>query len=512
MRTKYSVYNSFTSLVSNCLTMILGFVSQAIFIRILGIEYLGLNGLFSNILTMLSFFELGVGNAIVYNMYKPIADNNEKQIKALMNFYKKAYNLIALTVFVVGMMIVPFINFFIGKVTVDVNIYAVYILFLVSTISTYLVAYKRSMLYANQRNYIINIIHLVYVIIMNVTQLLIVYITKNYYLYLIVKIVCQLIENIVISIITTKKYPILKEISNEKIDKKTEQDIKKKVKGLLCHKVGGSLVNGTDNIIISKFLGVFTVGLYANYELITRACNTMFSQIISSTTASIGNLLASKDNAKAFDVFKKIRFLNAWISIFTAVSILVIAQPFIKLWIGDNGLLPLFVLIVIVFNYFQKMQRSTYFAFKDSAGIWVEDKYVPLVESIINITVSIIGVKLIGLAGVFIGTIVSGLSYWCYSYPKYVYKNLFDRSYLDYFKETFGYIGLFLIIASLTFYVSTLIVVKNALLQVVVNTILCLVLPNILICLLFFKTEEFKYIISIFKKILGKFKSKKRIN
>ena len=506
MRTKYSIYNSISSLVSSSTTMLLGFIAQAIFIRILGYEYLGLNGLFTNVITMLSFFELGMGNAIVYNLYKPIADNDEKKIKALMNFYKKAYNVIALLVFGVGIIILPFIKVFVGEVTVDVNLYLVYLLFLLSTVSTYLISYKRSLLYANQKNYIVNIIHTIYMILLNVSQLVILYFTKNYYLYLGTKIGCQLIENIIISINANKLYPILKEINNEKLDKKTEKSIFNKVKGLLCHKVGGALVNGTDNIIISKFLGVYTVGLYANYELITRACNTMFGQMLTSTTASVGNLLASNDRSKAFTVFKKMRFLNFWISCFTATCILVIVQPFVKVWIGGEGLLPFVVVAFIVFNYFQKLQRNTYFAFKDSAGIWVEDKYVPLVESIINITVSIIGVKLIGLAGVFIGTIVSGLSYWCYSYPKYVYKKLFDRSYSNYYKETFGYIGLFIIIASLTYFISTLLVVKGALLQVVVNTILCLLLPNILICLLFFKTEEFKYIISIFNKILKKIK------
>lgn len=506
MRTKNSIYNSISSIISNITTMLLGFVAQGLFIRILGIEYLGLNGLFTNILTMLGFFELGIGNAIVFNLYKPIANNDTKKIKALMNFYKKAYNIIAFVVLLVGLIILPFIDFFVGKVTININIHFIYLLFLLSTISTYLIAYKRSLIYANQKNYIINFIHTIYTIVLNTTQIIVIFFTKNFYLYLIIKIACQIIENIVITLFSNKLYPYIKNNNTEVIDKKTEKNIFTKVKALLFHKIGYVLVAGTDNIIISKFLGVYTVGLYANYEMIVKACTTMFSQIISSTTASVGNLLASKDRSKAFEVFKKMRFLNFWISAFTGVSIFVIAQPFIKIWIGKKGLLSLFVLSFIVFNYFQKMQRSTYSTFKDSAGIWEDDKFVPLVEAAINIIVSIIGVKLIGLAGVFIGTIVSGLSYWCYSYPKYVYKKLFDRKYFDYYKETFGYIGLFLVIASLTFYVSTLIVVNNVLLQVVVNTLLCLVIPNLLICLLFFRSEEFKYIIFLFKKIFSKFK------
>lgn len=504
MRTKNSIYNSISSLISSSTAMIIGFVAQALFIRLLGIEYLGLNGLFTNVLTMLSLFELGVGNAIVYHLYKPIADGNETEVKVLMNFYKKAYNFIAFTVLVIGLIIVPFIPNIVGKVSVDINIYAVYLLFLISTISTYLVAYKRSLIYANQKNYLINFIHTAYLVIMNSIQLTLVFLTKNYYLYLGSKVFCQVAENIVISIICNKLYPFIKEKNTNKIDKKTEKDIFNKVKALLFHKVGAVLVNGTDNIIISKFLGVYTVGLYANYEMITKSCTNMFGQIISSTTASVGNLLTTGDTKKSFEIFKKIRFINFWVSAFTATCIFVIAQPFIKLWVGKECLLSIIILGVIVFNYFQKMQRSSYSTFKDSAGIWEEDKFVPLIEAVINIVVSIVMVKLIGLAGVFIGTIVSGLSLWCYSYPRFVYKKLFNRSYLDYAKETLGYILLFVSIAALTFYISSFIVLNNELLQVVVNTSLCLVIPNIIIILLFRKSDEFKYMIDIFKKMFKK--------
>ena len=511
MRTKYSIYNSISSIVSSFTTMILGFLAQSVFVRILGFEYLGLNGLFTNILTMLSFFELGIGNAIVYHLYKPIANGDKKTVKALMNFYKRAYNIIAVIVFVIGMILLPFVNIFVGKVTVDINVHFLFFLFLLSTVSTYLVAYKRSILYADQKNYIVNIIHTIYTIVLNITQLLMLYFTKNFYLYLIVKIVCQLLENIIITVFANKYYPLLKEKNNEKIDKDIEKDIFSKVKALLCHKVGSVVTNGTDNIIISKILGVVMVGIYSNYELLVRACTLMFGQIISSTTASVGNLLASKDRGKAFTIFKKIRFINFWISCFTATSLLVISQPFIKIWIGNNGLLPLSVVMVIVFNYFQKMQRHTYFAFKDSAGIWEEDKYVPIIEAVINLIISITLAKFIGLSGIILGTIISGFCYWFYSYPKFVYTKLFNRTYLDFFKETIGYILLFVVIALSTLFVSNLISLNSTLLQVIVNSCLCLLIPNICICVLFNKTNEYKYVKELFGKIFKKVFKKKKI-
>ena len=199
MRTSNSIRNSFSATLQTLVTMIVGFIAQTIFIRLLGAEYLGLNGLFTNILSMLSIFELGIGNAIVYNLYKPIADNDIGKIKSLMRFYKKAYNIIAILVLVFGLVIVPFLPLFVKNVTVDINITIVYILFLMSSVASYVLTYKRSLIYANQKNYIINYLHAGYIVILNVLQLLVLYLFKNYYIYLLLKIVCQLLENIILS-------------------------------------------------------------------------------------------------------------------------------------------------------------------------------------------------------------------------------------------------------------------------------------------------------------------------
>lgn len=504
MRTENSIKNSITSLLGNGISFIIAFIAQGLFIRILGVEYLGLNGLFANILTMLSIFELGIGNAIVYNLYKPIANNDKKNISALMNFYKKVYRIIALLIFISAILIMPFIKYMLKDVFVDVNIYIIYILFLCSTLTSYFMAYKRNLIIANQINYVINIIHMVYLISVNILQILLLYITKNYYLFLVVKIICQLLENIAISMYATKKFPYLLKNNNEKISKKTELDIFSRVKALIFHKVAGIIISGTDNILISKFFGLVSVGLYNNYYVIINGITIIFSQVISTSTASVGNLLVSERQEKRYDTFKKMRFLNAWISVFTAVALLLIIQPFISIWVGKEYQLEMFFVLVIVFNYFQKIQRQVYCTFKDSAGIWREDKYVPLVESALNIIFSIICLKMFGLTGIFIGTIISGLALWCYSYPKFVYKKLFNRSYIDYVKETVGYILLFVFIAIITYGVSLLVIVDNNLLQVIINTILCLIVPNMLMIIIFRKTENYKYFKELLFKIINK--------
>lgn len=508
MRTSNSVKNSITSAISYIIAIVIGLVAQALFIKILGAEYLGINGLFSNILTMLSIFDLGIGSAIVYNLYKPIAKNNIEEIKSLMLFYKKAYNLIALLIFLVGVVVIPFLPKIVGEISSDVNLYFVYILFLINTVSSYLMTYKRSLIIANQKNYIVNIVHIVYLLVINITRLILLYLTKDYYIYLSLTIVGQLLENFVITLIANRIYPFLLDKNVKPLNKKNEKDIFSKVKALIFHKIGSVIINGTDNVIISYFLGVATVGLYSSYTLIINPITNLFGQIISSTAASVGNLLVSENDKKIYEVFKKIRFLNFWLACFSGICLLVILQPFIELWIGKEYLLSMFVVVTIVFNYFQKMMRNTYNIFKDSAGIWREDKFVPLFESFLNIVFSIVLLKIFGLAGVFMGTIISGLALWCYSYPRFVYKKLFNRDYSKYAKETLGYILLFVVLSIVTYQVSILFIFKNLFLKFIVNTIIALVLPNLILFIWFRKTDNFKYFEKMVMNFLKKIKRK----
>ncbi len=508
MRTDNSIKNSITSMIGYIIKIAIGFISQTLFIKILSIEYLGLNGLFTNILYMLSFFELGFGSAIIYNLYKPVAEENIEAVKSLMKFYKKIYNIVAIAISIVGILIIPFLTKIVGEVSVDINIYVIYLLFLFQTVSSYLISYKKSLIYAHQKSYIINNVHMVCLVSFTAFRLLLLYLTKNYYIYLIISTAAQLIENIIGHIIANKLYPYLLDKNVNKLDPAIEKDIFKKVKALFFHKVGTVIVNGTDNIIISMFLGVTQVGLYSNYNLIITYIFNFLSNIITSTTASVGNLLASKEENRFFGVFKKIRFLNFWIAAFTATSILVIVQPFVKIWIGEEYILNIFVVIVLMLNYYQRTTRITYVTFKDSAGIWYEDRFIPILESIFNIVASIVLLKIFGLAGVFMGTIVSSLILWCYSYPKLVYKKIFKRNYINYAMETLGYLALFVAIAGACLGLSLILKVNNIYLQLVINTIISAIIPNLIMFLIFRKTENFKYFKGIVFNIINKFRLK----
>lgn len=500
-RKKSSFKNMITAVSSNVLTIIVGLVAQAVFIKILGSEYLGLNGLFSNVISMLGIVELGMGSAIIYNMYKPIAENDHEKIKSLMQFYKKSYRIITLIISIIGIMIIPFIKYIVDieSVTVDINVYLVYILFLLETICSYILSYKRSMLYADQKEYITNIIHMGYTILVNTMQLTFLYFTHDYYLYLIIKVMMRLVENIVISSYVNRRYSYLLDNKVTKLDSKTEKDIFQKIRALFFHKIGTFIVSGTDNIIISKYLGLVTVGLYSNYYMIINAVQTVINHIIQATRASVGNLLVTESKTKQFDIFNKIRFVNFWISCFSSICIFVIMDSFITIWIGYKFVLPTKVLLVLVINFFIVSSRSTYGAFKEAAGIFYEDRFVPIIESLLNIVLSIIFVKKFGLMGVFMGTIGSGLVLWCYSYPKYVYNKLFGRKIYDYMKETIYYFIIFILIAGFTYSLAILISFDNVYLQFISNVLIALIVPNVIMLLLFSKDESFKYFINMLK-------------
>ena len=372
------------------------------------------------------------------------------------------------------------------------NIYIVYILYLLSSLVSYFLTYKRSILYADQKKYIINYTHTFYLILLNFTQLLVLYLTKNYYLY------------IILNLIVNKQYPYLKRSTNDKILKETEKNIFQKIKGLFFHKVGNFFVWGTDNILLSYFFGVVQVGIYSNYSMIINSVSNLFQQFISATSASVGNLLVEKNTKKTQNIFRRIYFLNYWMVVFSSNCILIIIQPFVKIWVGQQYLLPIYIVIVLIVSFYQKMMRVTYDTFKESAGIWHEDRFIPIFESIFNIVFSIIFAKCLGLVGIFLGTIVSGFVLWFYSYPKFVFKKILNLSINEYSKINVKYFVTFSIITSTSYLLSTLYNPNIMIVKLIYNILISLVVPNVLMILIFFKDESFKYFLEMLKKCLIK--------
>ena len=413
--------------------------------------------------------------------------------------------MIALVILIIGIILLPFIPRIVGETTVTDNLRALFLMYLLNAIVSYLLTYKRSMLYASQKNYVISMIKSAVVILKNISQMLILLITKNFILFLIAQIICTILENLIINLSVNKKYPYIKDLTAVlDVDKKIKKDVMTKVKGLLFHKIGGFIVLGTDNIIISmtKGLGVIAVGMYNNYYMIINSAKTLFSTVINSLTASVGNLLIEKDKSKVRSIYQSMLLLNSWLFCFCSISIYCMIEPFIKIWIGEEYLLSKFVLIILVINLYVQGMRNTSNTFKEAAGIFYEDRFVPLIESIVNIAMSLILVQILGLGGVFVGTIASTMVLLLYSYPKYVYKLVLGGTYLEYFKLHIKHGLVTLIICLFTAYLSNFIIIPNVWLRLILNGILCLLVPNTLYFLFAMKMPEFDFYKQKLKTIL----------
>ena len=505
MRTKKSFRNILVAFINNILNIILGIVVQKVFLSVLGEEYLGLNGVFSNVLSLLAVAELGIGTAIIFKMYKPIHEKNYQELRKLMLYYKKCYIKILIVMTTIVLAIIPFLHLILGNTSnIRENIYLLYILFSIDILFSYILSYKKSILYADQKEYVSNIVHLGYLILMNGLQIYFLLSTKEYLIFLIIKIVCRVLENIIISIIVNKKYPFLKD-GKEELSISEKKDITKRIKFLFVHKMAGFVVTGTDTILISVFLGgLATVGYYSNYNLIVSSVTTVFNQIFISMTSSIGNLLVTEQSKKRLEVFHKIQFLDFWLFTFASVCIFCLIEPFITIWIGSEYLLSKFVLISLVLNFYMQGMRRCMMSFKEAAGIFYEDRFIPIIESLINLVASIIFLKLFGLPGVFLGTIASTLIVYLYSYPKCVYKPLFDDKGINYVKLMTKYLIISGIVLSITYGITTIFTIANPIIKLLVNLVICIIVPNIGLLIIYYKNPNLKYYLNLVKKIIKK--------
>lgn len=503
MRTNNSIRNIITALIGQILGIILSFIGRMVFINVLGTEYLGVNGLFTNVLSILSLAEMGVGSAIIYSLYKPLAINDTREIKALMHFYELAYRWIGITIFIVGIGVVPFLDYIIKDQPDIPHLTFIYLLFLINTVASYFFAYKRSLIIADQKNYITTIYRYGFYIILNVIQITILVTMKNFILFLIAQIVITILENLMVALKANSIYPFLREGEKVQLDRISRQEISKNVRAMMCHRIGGVIVNGTDNILISSFVGVIWVGLYSNYYLIINALNIIIGQIFSAVTASIGNLNAVESKEKSYYMYKRILFINFWIAGFCGISLWILFNPFIVLWIGEEYLFEKSLVIIIIVNFYITMVRKTTLVYRDAMGLFCHDRYKPLIEAVINIMVSVLLAPRLGIAGVFIGTFISTITTAFWVEPYILYKYGFERKVKDYFFRYTKYTLIILVTGIITHQICTVFTTVTWM-SLFSRAAVCLIAPNLIFLGCFYRTDEFKYFWNLFKGIMGK--------
>lgn len=500
-RIQKSIINVVFSMGSSVMILVLSFINRTIFVRTLSTEYLGLNGFFTNILSFLSLAELGIGSALNYTLYKPIKENNIEQIKSIMHLYKNLYTCIGIIVIAVGLSITPFLSFFINGMPENIShISLYYFLFVLNSGLSYFYTYKRALVICNQEEYILYITTTVCRIFLAAVQIVLLLTLKSYMLYLFTAIVFTFIDNVAISLISEKRYQYLGERSIKPLPKEYIDRIKKNVIALLFHKIGSAVVFSTDNIIISKFVGLAAVGLYSNYTLIVNSINTILGKIFGTLTASTGELIVSSDKRHIEQIFNDMLFANMWLYGWCGVCFLCLIQPFIILWLGNDYLMEKSVLVIIVLNFYITGMRKTVWVFKDAAGIYKQDQIKPVVEAIINLIVSILLVIKMGVSGVLIGTIVSNVL-WAFWYEAFIlYKYCFKSGMKNYVKKQFIYFGVWIIIASISYSVCD--ILSLGISGFILRVLICIFVPNILIIAAYSRINEFQYFKSIIIKVL----------
>lgn len=486
--------------IGNLITQLLGFILRGIFIAHLGDTLNGVNALYTSILSVLSMAELGIGTALNYSLYKPVAQKDYEKIKSYMLLYKKAYLIIGLVIAVLGLAISPFLPYLVKQpegVTVrDLTLY--YFIFLFNTVSSYFVAYKYSLVNAEQKNYIqTNIITITKMITVSL-QIIVILTTGNFYLYLLTAAAVELLQKIFVSIYLNRKYPYLREKNVQKLSKEETGEIVRKTKALVYHKVGDVARLQTDSMIISGFISVTVGGFVDNYKMVLNSAANVVNIIFNSVLSSFGNLIATESREKQYRLFKVYRFAACWIYGFASIGFAMLLTPLIHLWLGEEKTLGFFVVLCIIIDFYFKGERIVLSNFKTAAGVFEQDKYLSLIQGVVNLIISVALVQKIGVAGVYIGTILSGLIANI-TKPVIIYRVILNKPVKEYFVDFLKFILTLAAVFVLLLGVKVLVMKEITILTFAVMFVITCVMFNGMFWILFGRTEEFKYLYGIVK-------------
>ena len=486
------------SAVNYIVVNLLKFIVRMVFVKTLPIEYLGVNGLFSNILVMLSLAELGIGPAIVYSLYKPLAYGDIETVKSIMRLFKKVYIAVGGIILVLGLALFPFLDNFIKDGQSVPQVHYFYLVFLLNTVISYLWTYKRSLLIADQKQYVVNIYQAAVQVLVAVLQIVFLLIFADYWCFIILMLVGTVLENFSIARKADKEYPYLNEAS-EALDLEIKQQIVKNIKAMICHKIGGMVVFSSSNLVLSKFAGLAAVGLYSNYYMVIAALNIFAAKFFESITASIGNLMVVEESGKKIKAFKVTEFITALQAAICFCGLYVLFNPFVELWVGEAYLFSEAVVAAMAFSFYLTYMRKAVLMFRDACGLYWNDRYKPLAESVINLAVSIYLTIHYGVIGVVLGRIISTLLTCFWVEPYVLFNNGIDIKLKDYFADYLKFTAVALLAALASKFIYSSLFVKVTLINFVVGIFICIIITFVLWCAIFKNREDMRYLVNLLK-------------
>ena len=513
-RTTNVLNNSRATLIYRIILILSNFVIRTVFIQNLGVQYTGVTSVFTDVLSVLSLAELGFGEAISFALYKPLAENDKNRIQELLSFFRVVYRWIAVIVMVGGIICVPLMPYLLKDVTdIKENIYIIFFLYVFKSAVSYLLVYRATFLIATQNSRIVSSIDTVQIGIKTIVQICILLFSKSFYAYLVAELLLTVGRNIVVSYVTKKMYQDIDFNANYKVNLKKEAKIVNNVVAMAMYKVSSVILHGTDSIIISSFVNTATAGILSSFRLIPNSLQIAYEQVVLSITPSLGNLLAEEDVEKrSYEVFKKLFFISFWIAFFCVVSMYVLLNPFANIiWFSEDLLLSQFTIGCIVANSFLACLTVPFQSFRTSAGLFVYGKYRPVIMAILNIIISLALVRPLGVNGVLLGTVLSRLLTQTWYDPYLIFKRVFKKSVKKFYIQFGGYVILTIGCCYGTQMIAQLLSVGNKYIDFVIAVICCVIVPNLLMFILFYRTEEFKYFIQLARSVVFKLLRKKNV-
>lgn len=506
-RSKNTARNLLFGSITKIYELLIPFLMRTALIYCLGMEYAGLNSLFTSVLSVLNLAELGVGSALVFSMYEPLANDDTEKICALMRLYKIYYRIIGLVILVIGVAFTPFLPYLVKKdLPPDMNLYVLYYINLASTVVTYwLFAYKNCLLNVHQRNDISDKIGYVVNTIKYAIQFIILFFVKDYYLYIIAALFMSIVSNIVTAVVVNKKYPQYK--AGGKLDKTETNAINRRVMDLFTAKIGGIVSSSADTVVISAFLGLTDLAQYQNYYYIMNSVLGFVTLITASSRSGIGNSIITETNEKNYNDLKKLTFMFAWIGIFCTCCLACLYQPFMELWVGKSNLLSYPLALTFCVYFFVMEIHGLLCVYKDASGMWHQDRFRPLITSLANLVMNILTVKYLGLYGVLLSTVLSVIIIGMPWLLKNLFTTIFHCNPKKYIFSLFRYVLLAVILSATCIFITYFINFTSVIATLIVRAVVCVIVPNTVLFLIYKKSEEFKSLIATLNTITkGKIK------
>ena len=502
-RTQYSTMNTTVAVISRITAILMGYVTRVVFTRTLSESYVGVNGLFLDILNVLSLTELGVGTAITFALYRPIAEGDEDRQWALLKMFRQFYRVTALCVTAFGLALIPFLDVLMKDKPDVEHLVFIYLLYLANSVLSYMVVYKKTLIEASQMNYIVLLYQTAFLVIQDVCQIVVLLTTGNFIAFLALYLVCTLLNNICISRKADRMFPFLREKKEVRLPEEDRQDIFRNIKAMLMHKLGTVAVNNTDNLIISACVGVVSVGIYSNYFLVIGSVRQVLDQIFQGITASVGNLGATEDEKRVKKVFETAFFNGQWIYGVSAICLYELLTPFVEMSFGKRYLFSKDIVLILCINFFLTGTRKAVLTFRDSLGLFWFDRYKAPVEAALNLIISIVLAKNMGTFGVFVGTLASMLLTSVWVEPYVLYKHRLKCPVAPFYLKYFGYVVLMGGLWAVTDFVCVKIT-GGAAAVLVLRLFVCALLPNLLLLLIYHRSPEFAVILEKLKEMKGR--------